>query len=191
MLLVTIAGGNAVAIRYISCDTCELEPFFGAAMRFGLASIIFAVIAVAVRARIPHGPAMRGAALYGVLQFGAGFGLVYLGLVHAPAGLAQVLLACVPLLTFGLALAQGQERFRWRALLGATLAIAGIAVVFNSGVGGGVPLTSMVAILAAAVCWAEALVVVKGSPQVHAAVMNAIAMGIGTVILAGARRAHR
>jgi len=26
LALVAIAGGNAVAIRSVSCDTCELEP---------------------------------------------------------------------------------------------------------------------------------------------------------------------
>jgi drug/metabolite transporter (DMT)-like permease len=70
-----------------------------------------------------------------------------------------VLLACVPLFTFVLALAQRQEQFRWEGLAGATLAVAGIAVVFNSGLETGVPLRSMLAILAGAVCWAEALIV--------------------------------
>jgi drug/metabolite transporter (DMT)-like permease len=183
VLVVTMAGGNAVAIRYISCETCELDPFWGAATRFLLATVIFAVIAGAIRAGIPRGRALLGAVLYGVLQFGGGFGLIYWGLVQAPAGLGQVLLACVPLLTFGLALAHRQERFRWEGLVGASLAIGGIAVVFSSGVDAGVPLTSMVAILMGAVCWAEALIVVKGFPPVHPATMNAIGMGVGTVVL--------
>ena len=33
-LLVAIAGGNAVAIRHISCEACELDPFWAAATRF-------------------------------------------------------------------------------------------------------------------------------------------------------------
>jgi drug/metabolite transporter (DMT)-like permease len=65
VLSVTIAGGNAVAIRYISCETCELDPFWGAATRFLLASVIFAFIAVAIRARMPRGRALLGAVLYG------------------------------------------------------------------------------------------------------------------------------
>lgn len=182
-LLVTIAGGNAVAIRHISCEICELEPFWAAATRFMLASVIFTAIACAMRTGMPRGRALLGAALYGGLQFGGGFGLVYWGLVRAPAGLGQVLLACVPLLTFGLALAHRQERFRWEGLVGAALAVGGIAVVFSSGVDAGVPLASMVAILLGAVCWAEALIVVKDFPPVHPAAMNAIAMGIGTVVL--------
>lgn len=183
LALVTIAGGNAVAIRAVSCQGCELDPFWSAATRFLLAGGIFVIVARVLRAAVPRGRALVGALLYGALQFGVGFGLIYWGLVRAPAGLGQVLLACVPLLTFGLALVHRQERFRWDGLVGAALAVGGIAVVFGSGVDSGVPLTSMLAILAGALCWAEALIVVKGSPPVHPAVMNAIGMVVGAAIL--------
>lgn len=182
-VLVVVAGGNAPAIRYVSCDTCELEPFWGAAMRFLLASAVFAVVAATLRVGVPRGRALLGTALFGLLQFGAGFGLVYWGLVHAPAGLTQVLLACVPLLTFGLALAQRQERFKWEGAAGAALAVGGIAAVFNSGLSADVPLSSMLAVLAGALCWAEAPIVVKAFPPVHPAATNAIAMAVGAVVL--------
>lgn len=183
LILVVLAGGNAPAIRYVSCNTCELDPFWGAAMRFLLAGLIFASISRVVRTPLPRGRALLGAGLYGTLQFGAGFGLAYWGLVRTPAGIGQVLLACVPLLTFGLALAHRQERFTWDGLVGAALAGGGVAVIFNSGLDAGVPLASMVAILGGAICWAEALVVVKGFPPVHPAIMNAIAMGVGAIVL--------
>jgi drug/metabolite transporter (DMT)-like permease len=183
VLSVVLAGGNAVAIRYISCETCELDPFWGAATRFLTASVVFAMIAVAIRAPAPRGRALLGAVLYGGLQFGGGFGLFYWGLVRAPAGLGQVLLASVPLLTFGLAIAQRQEGFRWEGLVGAVLAIGGIAVVFSSGADAGVPLTSMLAILLGAGCFAEALIVVKSFPPVHPAAINAVGMGVGAVAL--------
>jgi drug/metabolite transporter (DMT)-like permease len=154
-------------------------------MRFLLAGAIFAAVALALRAEIPRGRAFVGAALFGVLQFGAGFGLIYWGLVRAPAGLVQVLLACIPLLTFGLALLQRQERFRWEGIVGAVLAVGGIAVVFSSGLDSGVPVTSMLAILAGALCWAEGLVVVKAFPPVQPAAMNTVAMAVGTVVLLG------
>jgi drug/metabolite transporter (DMT)-like permease len=181
--LVAVAGGNAVAIRYTSCETCELGPFWGAAIRFLFASVIFAGIARALHTGIPRGHALLGAVLYGALQFGGGFGLIYWGLVRAPAGLGQLLLACVPLLTLVLAVVHGQESFRWDRLIGAGLAVCGIAVVFSSGMEAGVPLTSMMAIVAGGVCWAEALIVVRGFPPTHPAAMNAIAMGVGAAIL--------
>jgi drug/metabolite transporter (DMT)-like permease len=180
---VTIAGGNAPAIRYVSCETCELDPLWSAATRFLLASAIFAVVVRGLRIELPHGRAFLGAVLFGILQFGAGFGLIYWGLVRAPAGLGQVLLACVPLLTFGLAIAHRQEPFRWAGLVGASLAVGGIAVVFGSGLDADVPLTSMLAILTGALCWAGALIVVKGFPPVHPAAMNAVAMAVGALLL--------
>jgi len=183
LALVAIAGGNAPAIRFISCQACELDPFWGAGMRFGLASLLFAVVAIVMRVERPHGNAMLSAILYGVLQFGAGFGLVYWGLVRSPAGLGQVLIACVPLLTLGLALVHRQERFRLAGLVGAALAVGGIAVVFGNALDVGVPATSMLAILGGAVIWAEALVLVKRFPPVHPVAMNAIGMGIGTAVL--------
>lgn len=94
-----------------------------------------------------------------------------------------MLLACVPLFTFGLALAHAHERFRWTGIIGAAPAAAGIAVVFGSGVDTGVPLTSMLAIVAGAVCWTEALVVVKAVPGVDPAVMNAVGAAVGAVVL--------
>jgi drug/metabolite transporter (DMT)-like permease len=182
-VMVLLAGGNAPAIRYVSCSECELDPFWGAAMRFVLASLIFAAVSFFLHIRMPRGRALLGALLFGALQFGAGFGLVYWGLVRAPAAIGQVLVACVPLLTFGLALAHRQERFRWEGLVGAVVAAGGIAAMFASGLHAEVPLSSMVAILGGAACWAEALVVVKGFPPAHPAAMNAIAMGVGAAVL--------
>jgi drug/metabolite transporter (DMT)-like permease len=183
LALVVIAGGNAPAIREVSCSTCELDPFWGAGTRFLLASALFAGIARVLRMEMPRGRALVGAGLFGILQFGAEFGLIYWGLVRAPAGLGQILLACVPLFTFGLALAHRQERFRWEGIVGAVLALGGIAVVFGSGLDSGVPLSSMLAIVAGALCWAEALVVVKGFPPVRSTVMNAVAMAVGALLL--------
>jgi hypothetical protein len=77
--VVTVAGGNAVAIRYTSCESCELDPFWGAATRFLLASFIFAIIVRALHIDMPRGRALLGAALYGALQFGGGFGFSGLG----------------------------------------------------------------------------------------------------------------
>lgn len=183
VLVVIAAGGNAVAVRYISCEGCELDPFWAAATRFAVAGVLLAIVATALRAGVPRGRALVGAVLYGALQFGGGFAFFYWGLVRTPAGLAQVLIASVPLFTFGFALIQRQERFRWEGLAGAILAIAGIVIVFSSGDAAGVPVTSMVSVLLCAVCWAQALVVVKGFPRVHPAALNAIGMAVGVAVL--------
>ena len=144
-LFVTLAGGNVIAVRYISCEACELDPFWAAATRFLIASAIFAVVALALRTGMPRGRGLVGAVLYGVLGFGAAFAFAYWGLQRVSGGFGAVLLATVPLLTFVFALAHRQERFRWGGLAGGILAIAGMAVIFREGVGAGVPLTSLLA----------------------------------------------
>jgi drug/metabolite transporter (DMT)-like permease len=178
-LFVSLAGGNVIAVRYISCEACELDPFWAAATRFLIASAIFAVIALALRTGMPRGRALLGAVLYGVLGFGAAFAFAYWGLQRVSGGFGAVLLATVPLLTFVFALAHRQERFRWGGLMGGILAIGGMAVIFREGVGAGVPLTSLLALLAGAACFAETGIVVKAFPPVHPAAMNAIGLGVG------------
>ena len=121
--------------------------------------------------------------LYGVLGFGAAFAFAYWGLQRVSGGLGAILLATVPLLTFVFALAHRQERFQWGGLAGGILAIAGMAVIFREGVGAGVPLTSLLALLAGAACFAETGVVVKAFPPVHPAAMNAIGVGVGGAML--------
>ena len=180
---VTLAGGNVIAVRSVSCEGCELDPFWAAASRFLLASLILAAIALALRTGLPRGRALRGAVLYGILGFGAAFAFAYWGLQRVSAGLGAVFLATVPLLTFAFALLHRQERFRWDGLIGGVFAIAGMAVIFREGMGAGVPFASLLALLGAAACFAETGVVVKAFPRVHPVSMNAIGLGIGGLML--------
>jgi drug/metabolite transporter (DMT)-like permease len=124
-----------------------------------------------------------GVLLYGVLGFAAPFALAYWGLQRASAGFGAVVLATIPLLTLLFALAHRQERFRWQGLAGGVLAIAGMVRVFREGIGEGVPLSSLVAFLVAAACFAETNIVVKAFPRVHPALMNAMGLGVGGGIL--------
>lgn len=182
-LFVTLAGGNVIAVRSVSCEACELDPFWAAATRFLLASLILAAVALALRAGMPRGRALLGAVLYGFLGFGAAFAFAYWGLQRVSAGLGAVFLATVPLLTFAFALAHRQERFRWDGLIGGVFAVAGMAVIFREGLGAGVPFASLLSLLAAAACFAETGVVVKAFPSVHPASMNAIGLGVGGLML--------
>ena len=96
-LFVTLAGGNVIAVRYISCESCELDPFWAAATRFLIASAIFAVIALVLRTGMPSGRALLGAVLYGVLGFGAAFAFAYWGLQRVSGGLGP---SCSPRFPF-------------------------------------------------------------------------------------------
>ncbi|HEX9711860.1 MAG TPA: DMT family transporter [Actinomycetota bacterium] len=182
VLMVFGIGGNVIAIKYIA-RAGDLDPFWAAASRFLLATLIFTIVARRARAALPRGRALLGAALYGALSIGAFFSFTYWGLQQAPAGLASVFLATGPLLTFLLALAHGQERFRWDSMIGAAVVVGGTALVFRAGLDEGTPVAPLLAILAASLCAAEGAIVVKGFPPVHPAARNAIAMGVGSIIL--------
>lgn len=177
---VLIGGLNFVAVRQ---SNAELPPFWGAAARFGLASLLLFAFAVVSRVPLPRGAALVGALVYGVLGFGAGYAFAYWALVEVPAGLASVLMATVPLLTFFLAIAHGLEAIRWRALAGGLLALGGIALVFRDQLGLAVPLGSLAAMGAAAICAAETGVVMKRFPRTHPIASNAVGMAVGTVLL--------
>lgn len=179
---VLIGGLNFVAVRY---SNLELPPFWGAALRFAAASILFFLLVAALRVPLPRGRALVGAVLYGVLGFSAGYAFAYWALLTVPAGLASVVTALVPLITLLLAAAHGLERLRPRAIVGSLLAVAGIAVVFGErmGAAAGVPFVGLLAMLAAVVTAAETSVVVKRFPRSHPIASNAIAMGIGSFLL--------
>jgi drug/metabolite transporter (DMT)-like permease len=183
-----LAGGNAVAIRF---SNRELDPFWGAFLRFALAASLLAALMAALRLTLPRGRALTGAVLYGALGFGAGFALAYYGLVRIHAGLGQTLLAVVPLATLFLAVLQRQERLRLGALLGGLIALAGIAVMSNATLDADVPILSLAAVLGSALCLSQAAVLVRRFPPVHPVTMNAVGMATGAVLLfGGALLAH-
>jgi drug/metabolite transporter (DMT)-like permease len=177
----TILGGNnAIAVRF---SNMELPPFFGAAVRFAAASLILFLIVLALRLPLPKGRSLKGALIFGALQFGISYALMYWSLLQVPAGLFQVILALVPLLTFLFAIAHRQEAFQWRVLAGGLMAVGGIAIIFRDRLIDNVPLLSLLAVVLAAACIAESVVLFKTFPKTHPITTNALAMATGAAIL--------
>jgi drug/metabolite transporter (DMT)-like permease len=175
-----LAGGNAVGVRF---SNRELDPLWGAGLRFLLAAGLLAAVMAVFRLRPPRGRALIGVSLYGSLIFGGAFALMYYALIRIHAGLAQTLLALVPLATLLLAVAQGQERLRRSALVGTLLSVLGIGVMSGISGEGSLPFLSLLAILGAVVCFAQATVLVRHFPPVHPIVQNAVGMALGASIL--------
>jgi drug/metabolite transporter (DMT)-like permease len=175
-----LAGGNAVAIRF---SNRELDPLWGAGLRFALAAALLAALMAILRLAPPRGRALRGAVLYGVLAIGGAFALAYYGLVDIHAGLGQTLLAIVPLATLFLAVLQRQERLRPGAVVGGVVALAGIALMSNATLDEGIPALSLLAVLGGALCFAQAAVLVRHFPRAHPVTMNAVGMATGAVLL--------
>jgi drug/metabolite transporter (DMT)-like permease len=175
-----LAGGNAVGVRF---SNRELDPLWGAGLRFLLAALVLGSAMAVLRLPFPRGRALVGAAVFGAVMFGACFGFTYYALVRIHAGLGQTLFALVPLVTLLLAVVQRQERLRVAALAGTLLCLVGITLI--SGLSGreSVPLLSLLAVLAAVFCFAQATVLVRHFPPVHPVTLNAAGMATGAVIL--------
>jgi drug/metabolite transporter (DMT)-like permease len=178
--IAVLVGGNAVGIRF---SNRELDPLWGAGVRFGLAATLLVVAMALLRLELPSGRALTGALLFGLLDVGGAFALGYYALVELHAGFGSILLALVPLATLLLAVLHGQERLRALAVAGTLVSVVGVALMSRAPLRESLPLLSLLAALGSALCIAEATVVVRGFPAVHPVTMNAVAMTAGAAVL--------
>jgi drug/metabolite transporter (DMT)-like permease len=181
-LFVLLAGASLVAIRFSNRD---LPPFFGAGLRLALGALVLLLLMLLTRKALPRGRALLGASLFGFFAFGLGNALAYWGLLHVQAGLGQALIGLTPLLTLFLASAQGIEPLRWSRLVGAVIAVSGIALVFNEQIAADVPLASLLAIVGSAVALSQAAVVAKRFSLGHPLASAAVGTATGAVMLLG------
>ncbi len=177
---VVLGSANIVAVRF---SNRELEPLWGAGVRFVIASSVLHTIGLLTRRPFPRGPSLRGAVSFGLFAFTGAYALFYLGAVRVSAGTAGVIMALVPLLTLLLAAAQQIEGFSWRGVAGSLLAVAGIGVILSGSPAGAAPVGSVLLIVGAATCASQAGIVVKRTPDSDVITTNGVAMAVGAVLL--------
>lgn len=185
---VVIGGANFIAVSF---SNKELPPMFGATLRFTAAGILFLLIARMRGVPLARGRAGAGAALYGLLGFGAAYALLYYALTGLTAGTAAVILAAVPLFTLLIAVITGQETLSLRAVGGGVLALAGIAILSVDSLGGDLGVSYLIAAIVGTIAIAGSSVVAKALPEVHPLSMNAIGMVAGIALLVVSSLAFR
>src|SRR5215210_6978630 len=72
--IAVLVGGNAVGIRF---SNRELDPLWGAGLRFGLAAILLVAAMAVLRLELPSARTLTGALLFGLLDAGGAFALGY------------------------------------------------------------------------------------------------------------------
>lgn len=179
-ILVILAGGNAVGIKIMGD---ELDALWGAIMRFATAGLIFAVLMLALEVPIPRGSALAGAILYGLLGFGAAFGIAFVAIPMTGAGAGQLLLGLVPLITLILVPFHGLEPFQPRAFVGALVALAGVGILVADRIALDIPAGGIALACVAAFLMAEAGVIAKTTPGAHPVATNAVGMLAGVALL--------
>ena len=103
----------------------DIEPFFGAGIRFGLAGIGVLAAAAVLRRSLRTDFALS--ALVGLLPFATTYGLIYWAEQYVTSGLTAVLFGVLPLYVALLAAALlPDEPLRARLLVGVAIALAGL-----------------------------------------------------------------
>jgi drug/metabolite transporter (DMT)-like permease len=177
---VAIGGTNFVAIRF---SNRELDPLWGAGLRFALAAAIFGLLFAALRLSFPRGRALVLVLTYGLLAFAAFYGCLYWAMQEVPAGIAAVVLAVGPLVTLLLAVGHGMERLSRRALVGALIALAGSLIIFFHPSSIGFGWGSFALLCVAALLASEAVVVSKLVGGLHPVAINFVGMSAGAAVL--------
>lgn len=162
--IVVLLGVNFVAVRF---SNAELAPFWGAALRFTVASFILFMLVLFRRLPLPRGMGLVGASLYGLLVFGGVYAFVYWALLYVPSGIASVTFATIPLITLFIATLLKLERLTWRGLFGGVLVLIGIGIVFQEQLQADVPRVALVVLTLAAICAALSGIVIKRFPKSH------------------------
>ena len=180
VVAVIFLGVNFVAVRF---SNQELPPFWGASLRFIVASILLFVIVRLRDIPVPRGAALTGSVLFGLFSFAISYGFLYWGLTRVSAGMASVLFATIPLITQLIASLIGQERLTWKGMLGSLIVIAGIGIVFAEQLKFDIPLVYLGSVLIGVVSSALSGVVVKYYPRSHPVSTNVVGMGVGAILL--------
>ena len=180
VIAVFFLGINFVAVRF---SNQELPPFWGASLRFIIASSLLFIIIRLRNIALPRGAALTGAALYGLFSFALNFGFLYWALTRVSAGMASVMFATIPLITQLLASLIGQEKLTWRGILGSMVVIVGIAVVFLDQLKFNVPFAYLAAVLLGTISAASSGIIVKQYPKSHAMSTNVVGMAVAAILL--------
>jgi len=175
-----LSSGNPIAVKF---SNVELDPLWGATLRFSFAAALMLVVMAVLGLRFPRGRALLGAVLYGVVNFGLAFACLYFALLELGAGFLQILLAVIPLITLLLVVVQRLEKLRVSAVAGAVIAFVGVLLMSQIALGASISITTILVAMGAAFCLAEGAVLVRVFPPEHPVSLNAVGMTVGAVVL--------
>ena len=182
LVYILIMGGSPVAMRI---SYSEMPPFLMGFLRFGLGAIIFWILAAFKSLPVPKGHAMIGPLLYGIWGIGISFALISWGLVKTPASLSSIFVASVPMMTVILTSLQGVEPLTARGIIGSVLTVIGTFIAVGAASSSNeISIVRIGALILGAVFLAQGAVVIKRYPANPPIIINAVAMTIGSIILA-------
>lgn len=172
-------GSTFLAIRI---GNEAVAPVWSAALRLLIAAPLYALIALAVRAPWPRGAALRAALLYGFLNYGVQFALLYRGELEVPSGTSSILYATIPLTTALGAAGLKVHPLRRHEILGALVGLSGVVLVFSGALSRGGPPLALAAVLIAAIVAAFSGIVLKMGPPQSTWAVNGVGAVVGVAV---------
>jgi len=133
LLMLLVVAGAAWGASQPLTKTAVSEGYrhFGLLFwQLALGAALLGIVMAATHRRLPLAP--RYLAFYALIAL---IGTIVPGIVyyntarHLPAGILSILLSSIPMLSFPLALALGNDQFRWRRLIGLSLGFAGVLML--------------------------------------------------------------
>jgi drug/metabolite transporter (DMT)-like permease len=161
-------------------------PFAGAALRFGLATLVLAgLTAVGWAGRGPRGWRQRGWVAGAGVMCGVGYGLVYAAETRISGGLAAVIFSTLPLLTAGVTTITGTERPTAASLVGSGIGLIGIFLIYRDRMGTSSDQAVGVALVLASVtvCAVYTLLLKRHTRDTDPLATNTIFLGAAAVTL--------
>jgi drug/metabolite transporter (DMT)-like permease len=174
-----IWGTTFLAIRI---GSEAVPPLWGATIRLVLAALLNAILALLTRAAWPRGSALRGIALFGFLNLGVNFALLYWGELTVPSGIAAVFYATVPLTTGIFAWMLGVQALERTHMIAAGVGLAGVALIFSGELRWGAPAPALLGVFTGATLASLAGVILKKVPPHSTFVVNAIGAAVGACV---------
>ncbi|HYJ33632.1 MAG TPA: EamA family transporter [Candidatus Binatia bacterium] len=172
-------GSTFLAIRI---GNESVAPVWSAVVRLSIATPLYFLIALLSRAPWPRGAALGAALLYGFLNYGLNFALLYRGEVQVSSGTASILYATIPLITVIAVARLGLQRLRSHEIWGALIGLAGVALVFSGELSGGGPPLALAAVFVGAIAAALSAVALKLGPPQSTWPANALGSAVGLAV---------
>ena len=173
-----IWGSTFLAIRL---GNEAASPIWAATIRLVLASILLSALTRITGARFPRGAALRDGLVFGFLNFGVNFSLLYWAELRVPSGIAAIVYATLPLTTGIFSWAFRLHDLDPVQMIAAGIGLLGVGVIFSGEILAGAPPLALFAVLIAATCASLSGVFLKRTPQA-AIPANAVGAALGAVV---------
>jgi drug/metabolite transporter (DMT)-like permease len=165
-----------------------LPPFLGAALRFGVASIVLFGLALVRGVPFPTTPRTHlGLLGVGLVGIGLSYGVVYWGEQYIPSGLSAVLFATHPLFVMGIAhVAIAAEPITPRKAFGAVISFVGVVLIFRTDLQFTHPLgliAAFVTLLSPIAAASSNVAIKRWGHHIHPYNLTAFPMGYATIFL--------